>query len=227
MEKYTIIDLTYTLDSETPMFDGGCGFKLAVSLDYKDCTEPNLFKVQKLDIRAGIGTHMDAPAHCIPGGKTIEQLSLENLVADCVVIRTDKETAEDYVVMPSVIEMFEKENGKIQPNTFVIFYTGWDKHWDNKDKFLNNHVSPSIHESVAKILLERDVVGVGIDTLSADAGDKDFPVHRAILGAGKYLVENIANAGLLPVIGAKSLVLPIKIKEGTEAPVRMIALIEK
>jgi kynurenine formamidase len=51
-------------------------------------------------------------------------------------------------------------------------------------------------------------------------------VHQAILGSGKYLVENIANARELPPIGAKILVLPLKIREGAEAPVRLVALWE-
>ena len=75
------------------------------------------------------------------------------------------------------------------------------------------------------MLLERDIAGLGIDTLSADAGTSDFPVHRAVLEAGKYLVENVANVGELPPVGAKAFVLPIKIKDGTEAAVRLIATI--
>jgi kynurenine formamidase len=66
---------------------------------------------------------------------------------------------------------------------------------------------------------------LGIDTFSSDTGENGFPVHRAILGADKYLVENVANAELLPATGAKVLVLPPKIKDATEAPLRLIALI--
>jgi kynurenine formamidase len=95
--------------------------------------------------------------------------------------------------------------------------------WDNKEKYRNNLQFPSIHEDTAKLLLERNIAGLGVDTLSADTGKNGFPVHRAILSAGKYLVENIANANTLPSVGAKICVLPIKIKEGTEAPVRLLA----
>lgn len=66
---------------------------------------------------------------------------------------------------------------------------------------------------------------IGIDTLSPDAGGKDFPVHRVILGAGKYIVENIANAAAVPPTGAKILIMPVKIKDGTEAPVRLVAVV--
>lgn len=225
MKDFKVIDLTHTLHPDVPSFDGGCGFQLSVSWDYKDSTEPNLFRVQKIEIRAGMGTHMDAPAHVIPGGKTIEALELDDLVTDCVVIRTDHETAEDYVIMPDVVEAFEKEHGMIAPNTFVIFYTGWERFWDTPEKYNNNHKAPSVHVTTAELLLKRNIAGIGIDTLSADSGANDFPVHRVVLGAGKYLVENIANAKLLPPTGAKSLVLPMKINDGTEAPVRMVAII--
>ena len=58
-----------------------------------------------------------------------------------------------------------------------------------------------------------------------DKGGEDFPVHRIVLGAGKYIVENIANAKDVPPIGAKIMVMPMKINNGTEAPIRLIAIV--
>jgi kynurenine formamidase len=224
-KEFKILDLTHTITPETPHFDGGCQFELHTVIDYKDCTPPNLFRVQKIETKAGIGTHMDAPAHIVKGGKTIESLELNNLVTDCVVIRVDNEVNEKYVIMPSVVEKFEEEHGKITPNSFVIFYTGWEQYWNNPEKFINDHMSPSLHISTGELLLERNIAGIGIDTLSIDSGAEDFPLHRLILGAGKYLVENVANAKELPPIGATIFVLPMKMKGATEAPIRLIALI--
>ena len=127
--------------------------------------------------------------------------------------------------MPQIVEAFEKKYGKIQRDTFIIFHTGWDRYWNNKDKYRNDLKFPSVHEDTAKLLLERKISGIGIDTLSPDAGGKIFPVHRVILGAGKYLVENIANAKELPPTGAKILIMPIKIQNGTEAPIRLVGLV--
>lgn len=220
-----IIDLTHSISPDIPTWDGDCGFELSLSLDYKDCEPPDLFRVHKIKCNSGIGTHMDAPAHVIPGGKTIDQLALEDLVSDCVVIDVSAEANESYVITPKVIEEFEKEHGKIPDDSFVIFYTGWGKNWETPQKYNNNHKFPNIHVSTAEMLLNRNIVGLGTDTLSVDTGASGFPVHRAILGAGKYLVENIANADQLPATGAKTLVLPIKIKDGTEAPIRLVALL--
>ena len=219
-----IIDLTHTISGEIPTWDGSCGFEISVSTDYTDCTPPDLFKIQKINCNAGIGTHIDAPAHIVPNGRTTDKLILEELVTDCVMIDVSSGADGNYMVMPEVIEKFEKEYGEIKPKTFVIFYTGWDKYWNETEKYINNHKFPSIHENTAILLLKRNITGLGIDTLSADTGQNGFPVHRRILGADKYLVENIANAKELPPIGAKVFVLPMKIKNSTEAPVRLIAI---
>ncbi len=219
------IDLTHTLSSDIPSWDGGCCFSLHIESDYKDCTAPNLFRTQKIEAMAGAGTHMDAPAHCFEGSTTIDALELKNLSTACVVIRVDNEATESYRVMPERITRFEKEHGNIQPDTFVIFYTGWSKYWNTPKKYRNDLAFPSVHEDTARLLLERNIAGIGIDTLSPDALGKDFPVHRIILGAGKYIVENIANAQNVPPTGAKILVMPMKIKDGTEAPIRLIAVV--
>lgn len=219
-----IIDLTHTLSSDIPSFDGDCCFSVHIATDYKDCTPPNLFCVQKIEAKAGAGTHMDAPAHCFEISATIDELELKNLLTDCIVIHIDKADA-NYLAMPDVVHSFEEEYGTIPPNAFVVFHTGWDKHWSNPKQYRNDLHFPSIHEETAKLLLERDVAGIGIDTLSPDAGGKDYPVHRVILGAGKYLVENVANAKNVPPTGARILIAPMKIKGGTEAPIRLIATV--
>lgn len=224
-KEFKIVDLTHSLSPEVPSWDGSCGFELSISTDYKDCTPPDLYRIQQIKCRAGIGTHMDAPAHFVENGRTIDKLTLEELISDCVVIDVSSEANESYVIMPDVIEKFEKEYGEIKSNSFVIFYTGWDKFWDDREKYNNDHKFPCVDVATAKLLLERNISGLGIDTLSADTGANGFPVHQAILGANKYLVENVANAKELPPIGAKILVLPLKIKDGTEAPIRLIAMI--
>ncbi len=221
-----IIDLTHTLTTTIPTWDGSCGFNIEIDTDYKDCKEPDLFRTQKVNMNVGIGTHMDAPAHCFEGKRTIESLTMDELIIDCIVIDVSNEANENYIVMPEVIEKFEKEYGKIKEKDFVIFYTGWDKFWKTPEKYRNDYKFPSIHISTAELLLKRNIVGLGIDTLSADTGKNGFPVHRAILGTNKYLVENITNLREIPKTGGKIAVLPIKIDGATEAPIRLIALID-
>lgn len=70
-------------------------------------------------------------------------------------------------------------------------------------------------------------MGLGIDTLSPDTRDSGFPVHQLVLGAGKYIIENIANAKKLPTTGCCIIALPIKIQHGTESPIRLVGIRSK
>lgn len=223
---YRLIDLTHPLGPDTPSWTGGCGFRHEVKLDYGQCTTDTKFRVQQIKMHAGIGTHMDAPAHVVPGGATIDELELTTFLAPCVVVDVSAKTHERYTVSTEDVRDFEKEYGRIPTGAFVIFYTGWDKFWHQPEKYRNNHVFPAVSGEVARLLLAHDIVGLGIDTLSPDRPEcGTFPVHAAILGAGKYIVENVANASALPAVGSYSLALPIKTVGGTEAPIRLVGLV--
>ncbi len=222
---YKTIDLTHSLHEGIPTWDGGCGFQHEISLDYKQCLTDVKFRVQHVKMHGGIGTHMDAPAHCIPGSTPIDQLQLNDMIAPCFVIDVSEYAHEDYSLSVSDIEFFEKTYGIIEAGSFVVVRTGWEKFWNNPEKYRNNHIFPSISEQAAQFLLNRRIVGLGIDTLSPDRSEDGFPVHGLILGAGKYIIENVANSASLPPVGSFILALPIKIKDGTEAPVRLVALL--
>jgi kynurenine formamidase len=222
---YKTFDLTHTLSSKTPSWEGDCGFNHELIWDYSSSTTSVKFRVQKLNMVAGIGTHIDAPAHCIPGGRTIDELGLDELIVPCVVIDVSKRATESYLVALDDIIAFEQSHGYIAAGCLVIIRTGWEQFWEQPEKYRNNLVFPSVNNEAAQYLLKRGIVGLGIDTLSPDRPDSGYPVHAALLGAGKYIIENVANSSMLPPTGSFVFVLPLKIKEGTEAPVRLIALI--
>ena len=100
-------------------------------------------------------------------------------------------------------------------------------HWHDAEKYRNEHVFPHVSVEAATYLLERGVVGLGIDTLSADLPAEGHPVHRAVLGSGRYLVENVAQSEKLPPVGSHVMCLPAKMGGGTEAPVRLVGLVPK
>ena len=77
---------------------------------------------------------------------------------------------------------------------------------------------------MAEHLLARNIAGIGIDTLSPDRPDSGFPVHQLLLGADKYIIENVANPQQMPKTGGFALVLPMKIQGATEAPTRLVGL---
>ena len=222
---YTLIDLTHTLTSEIPSWGGGCGFHQQIKLDYHDCTSEVKFRVHQLKLHAGIGTHIDAPRHCIPDGKSMDQLDLKELMAPCVVIDVSDKAHETYSVTPEDIEQFENQYGMLPSGSCVIICTGWERFWEQPEKYRNNYFFPTVDKKTAELLLKKDICGLGIDTLSPDRPRDGFPVHNLILGNGKYIIENVANALKMPPLGSYILALPLKIKDGTEAPARLIGMI--
>jgi len=224
---FTWIDLTHTLSENIPTWDGGCGFQHTEMTKYEDCASECQFLIQRIDMLAGIGTHIDAPAHCFPGGKTINEIPLDSLINPCTVIDVSEAAHEQYSVDIQTVQHFEKEQGMICQNTFVIFYTGWERFWNEPEKYHNHHRFPSITKEVAEYLLSKDAAGIGIDTLSPDRPESGFPVHQIMLGAGKYMVENIANASQMPATGGYSFAMPLKTSRGTEAPIRLLGIINE
>lgn len=219
---FSLVDLTHTIEENTPTWDGGCGFSHAVKIDYERNSSEVSFRVQTFNMHAGIGTHMDAPAHCFRDGETIEHIPLSRLLSRCIVIDVSAKAHESYQVSWEDVLLFEKEYGKIDVGTFVMIRTGWGDFWGEPEKYRNNHKFPTVSSDVARMFLERNISGMGIDTLSPDHAENGFPVHKILLGAGKYIVENAANLHSLSPIGDFILALPIKVKEATEAPIRLV-----
>lgn len=221
-----LVDLTQTIVPGIPAWDLSCGFALDETLNYRQCQSETKFSVHSMATPCGIGTHMDAPRHCFAEGSGIDQITLEQLIAPCCVIDVSDRADADYVVSLEDIKNYESELSIIAPGSFVAIYIGWSRHWHDAMRYHNDYKFPRIGAEAADYLITRDIVGIGVDTSSPDGADHTFPVHRVVLGAGKYIVENLMNLDQLPSTGAQVILLPMKIGEGTEAPVRAIAMVE-
>lgn len=224
LADFTFVDLTHELSAETPNWAGECGFEHTVRHDYADSKTATQFRGLTYAMLAGIGTHMDAPLHCFANGLSVAELTLNNLIAPCVVIDVSAKADENYLISVQDILDFEKAYDVIDDGTCVLFHTGWQRYWYEPEQYRNNLQFPSISKEAAALLLTRNIKGVGIDTLSPDCPTSDFPVHELLLSNKKYILENITNANYLPPVGAYTFALPIKVKDGTEAPIRLIGM---
>lgn len=230
MKITKIIDLTHTLNAESPTWDGSCGVDLATINEHYECTSETKYKRQSLHIKkTGAGTHIDAPLHCFPNAISTAALSLENLIVKAYVIDVSAHANSDYKISVTDVIQFEKTHGTIEKNSLVIVYTGWSKYWPDSKKYRNENQQrimqfPSLSAQAAELLVERGIAGIAIDTLSPDCPGSGDPVHRIMLSNNKYMIENIAHADQLPPVGAYVIALPLKI-ESTEAPVRIVGLI--
>lgn len=229
--QFEAIDLTHTVDHTIPTWSGSCGFSHEVKMDYDQGV-----RVLSYKCHAGAGTHMDAPAHFFREGAVIADIPLDQLIVPACVLDLRSKMDPNLLISPEDIIEYEKRWGLIETNALVLAYTGWEQYWGEPDRYRNLDSSgkmhfPGFHVDAAELLLKRGIAGIGIDTLSPDgANDKPgnkFPVHEAILGAGKYIIENAANLSKMPARGAYALALPLKISIGAEAPIRLVGLVQR
>lgn len=227
LEYFSIVDLTHSLSSRVPTWSGACGFCLETKKDYD-----KMFRVQEMNMHAGVGTHMDAPSHRIQGGHSIADIPVEQLIVPARVIDVSAKVDANYELSLQDIEIHEREWGRIPKGSLVIAYTGWNRFWSDPKAYRNVDTAGQMHFpafscQAAEALIERDVAGIAIDTLSPDCLDQTFSVHKIILGAGKYIIENIADCSQMPPQGGYVIAFPLKVEGATESPIRIVGLIPK
>jgi kynurenine formamidase len=224
---YRIVELTHPLCPEIPTWNGSCGFCLEVKKDYDQ-----MFRVQQIKMHAGVGTHMDAPSHRIQGGASIADILLEQLIVPASLIDVSGKAHGDYELSIEDIEKYERKHGKICADSLVSAHTGWGKLWSDPNAYRGMDDQGQMHfpafsKEAAELLVARNVAGIAIDTLSPDCLDLSFPVHKAVLGAGKYIIENIANSSQMPPSGGYVITLPLRLEGATESPIRIVGLIPR
>ena len=223
-----VLDLTHQLHDEMAYWPGGVPFKKTLLVDYRQG-----YLLHKFEMGENTGTHVDAPAHFVQGRKTIDQLALSELIVPAVVIdvRDKAQANPGYQLSARDVEAWEAKHGKIPAGSLVILNTGWHKRFNEPKRYINMDADkvmrfPGFGPDSAKLLVERNVAGIGIDTLSIDFGaSKDFQAHRIVLGANKYQIENLANLDALPPTGATVFVGVLPVRGGSQAQARIVAFL--
>ncbi|WP_276504161.1 cyclase family protein [Terrimonas pollutisoli] len=185
------------------------------------------------------GTHLDAPVHFSAKGLSTDKLTLDQLTGEAVVIDVSAKAVNnrDYLITVDDINQWEKTNGSIKENAIVLFRTGYGKFYPDAEKYFGTSEKgeagiaklhfPGIDPKAAEWLVQHKVKAVGIDTPSIDYGQsKDFKTHQVLMGANIPGFENVANMDQLPATGAYIVALPMKIKNGSGGPLRIIAWIK-
>jgi kynurenine formamidase len=222
-------DLTHVFSPRTPVFPA---FK-PIQIRPKFSIAKDGFFANEVTFDEHTGTHLDAPAHFVAGGVTADSLPADKFFAPLAVISIADRAAKNADALLSVDDVlaWEKQYGRLPAGAFVAMHSGWDAKVATVDRFLNKDAKGTMHapgfsEEAARFLVkERDIVGAGVDTLSLDgASASKFVAHLALLGAGKYGVELLANLGTVPPAGATIIVGGPKHEGATGGPARVYAV---
>lgn len=246
-QSVEIIDLTQTLNEDTPLLPIPTEYKWGESWPF------SMEEISRYDdkgpawywnnIKCGehTGTHFDAPVHWVTGkdhdNNTTETLPLSNFIGPAFVIDAVEASERDnnFLISVAYIKKWEKQHGQITEGSWVLYRTDWSTR-NNKD-FLNGQADGCHHtpgwdpDTVRFLAEERNVVGLGVETVGTDSGmataqDPMFPCHSLIHGANKCGLASLCNLDKLPPTGAIIIAAPLKIKDGSGSPLRVLALVE-
>ncbi len=240
--RVEVIDLTQPLGPETPVIDLPPQFAASpgVSIDTLSEFDDRGPAWYWNTIRMGehTGTHFDAPIHWITG-KDLKQNACDTIPASrfigpACVLDASREAAEDadFLVTPDWIATWEERHGRIATGAWVLLRTDWSKRtgteFTNADE--TGPHSPGFHPDASRFLAqERDILGVGAETIGTDAGqaggfDPPFSNHNIMHGAGKFGLASLCNLDKLPPTGAIVIAAPLKLVRGSGSPLRVLAL---
>lgn len=209
-----IVDLTQTISpgmpvypgTEPPVFSSGCSL------------EVDGFVEKQLTLFSHTGTHMDAPAHLLAGGRTLDQYPAAQFVGLACCMDLSR-------LGQPVIEVADLEPWRplLKQVEFCLLRTGWSRYWGH-DRYFSGF--PVLSAAAAEWLCQFGLKGIGFDAISADPVESpELPVHRILLGSGLVLIENLCNLEQLPAGPWLLSCLPLKLIEADGAPVRAVAIL--
>jgi arylformamidase len=208
-----VVDLSQHYEDGMPVFPGlpDPAFKPIANV------EQDGYAMSEYHLVNHIGTHVDAPAHQIAGGDTLDAIGLERLVTDAVTIDVSRRP-------PGAISADElaPELDRVRTGDIVFLYSDNARNWGS-DAYWTGWSYPDA--GAARALIERGISAIGFDGPSADPVDTTtYELHRVWLGAGRMIIENVTNLDQLPN-RAQVVVAPMKVRDANGAPARIFALL--
>ena len=164
-----------------------------------------------LDMHAG--THVDAPAHFLQHGTTIDQFSIQQLVGSCVVLEC---------MDVQKIRSSDVEGRDIRLGDIVLFKTK-NSLLSSEDVFNSDFVY--VEKSAAEFLVQQKVKAVGIDYIGIERDQPQHETHTVLLSKNIPIIEGLRLRQVHP--GRYTLFcFPLAVKGLEAAPARAFLMVE-
>ncbi|MBA2341089.1 MAG: cyclase family protein [Pyrinomonadaceae bacterium] len=207
-----IYDVSVPIHARMPVYPGDPQVEIEA---WAAIAKGDVANLSCLRFGAHTGTHVDASAHFIEGGRKVAELPLDVLVGAARVIEIPEDVRE--------IKTSHLTRANLSGATRVLFKTRNSSFWGNDaQRFREDfaYLSPD----VASLLVENGVQLVGIDYLSIEEfHSATHDTHKILLSNEVVIIEAL-DLSAVPVGDYELICLPIKIAEGSGdgAPARTI-----
>jgi arylformamidase len=209
-----ILDISVSLGPKLPVWSGDPPIVIE---RYRRIAAGNASNDSRFACSVHAGTHVDAPAHFIENGATVDQLPLDVLMGSAMVV----ELLNVDVITPEILESVILPVGMKR----LLFKTKNSDLWaDPTHEFNPDYVA--LNADAAEWLVQKGIRLVGVDYLSVQMYKDTEPLtHQILLEAGVVIVEGL-NLSKARQASYQLLCLPLKLAGCEGAPARAI-LIEK
>lgn len=208
-----VIDLSHTIHSAMPVFPG----TEPPMIQEANTIEKDGFAEAKITFYSHTGTHMDAPAHMIARGKSLDEYPIEHFMGPALVM--DFTHIQRNEIDLEELRPYEDQIRKVD---FVILKTGWSQYWGEDAYFVG---FPALSEEAAKWIASFKLKGIGTDAISIDSMESTtFNIHHTFFENHMVIIENIANLDALTSNVFIFSCMPLKTQKADGSPVRAVAI---
>ena len=182
------------------------------------------------------GTHVDPPVHYIRGGRTLDDIPVDQMLLPLVVLDISARAIGDPDTVPTLsdIDAWEQRFGPIPAGSFVALRTDWSKRWPDAARLSNrgedglSHCPGWSRDVLTCLIEQRQVTAIGHEQLDTDPGLAvslgDDSLERYVLSQDRWQIEMLTNLDKLPLAGALVMATWPKPKGGSGFPARVVAI---
>ena len=174
--KSNIIDISWPISENMTAYKD----RRSVTITSTKQWQPDKVRESTIAIGSHSGTHIDAPAHFVEHGQTVDQIDLHALIGPC--------TVYDVIHCDQTITAKDIEKLDIQPGSRVLLKT--------KNSLLNQTSlfdASFVYVSAdgAQALADKKILSVGIDYLGIERAQPNHETHSILLTAGIIIIEGL------------------------------------
>lgn len=207
-----IIDLTQNINEIMPVYPGTD----RPSITNATTIENEGFAEKLIKMYSHTGTHIDAPAHMLQNGSTLDNFNVDKFIGKAIIIDCEVQKITKNLIMSNI-----EQKGNID---FIILNTGWSSKWGIDDYFYN---FPILEADASSYISQLGLKGIGLDCISIDAvGSDKMENHIKIFNSNMIIIENLCNLDQLVNKEFIFSSLPLKIENSDGSPTRAIAILE-
>jgi kynurenine formamidase len=201
-----VVDLSLPLRDGGPSYPGDPACSI---VPFKSLAEDGV-NLRAISIGSHQATHLDAAAHFLEDGATVELIPLEQTSGPALLVDLG-----DRPPM-STIDVEDFAGLELEPGARLVYRLGWDRMVNEPGYFTDG---PRLTLAAAAWLAERRLGLLGMDTPTPNP-EHGPEVHRLLLGAGTVLLEGLAGLDRLRPGPFWLSAAPLRIIGSDGAPVR-------